>query len=256
MTVSTTSENKRVGIDLLTTLSIGILFAAPYLSIARNLSTRYLIADAAIVAVVVFRFREDALRRLGLSVPTRDLYAALVTLAIGFLLAQQLVERIASSQQIEILNAMPLFSLSQVFHQEIVLRGLLLGAVIRILPSPFGAGLICAIVFAGLHPLLFWWSFDLAIPLVSILSLFAFGLATNILFIRFEHIAFSFAAHAAWNVARFGGGYSLSGERIGEAQTFVVFEGSVEALWAAMALLAVAAAIGSKRAPTDGPPRD
>jgi membrane protease YdiL (CAAX protease family) len=213
--------------DSLTVFGIAILFAAPYLS---SSPARYLIADLAIVTIVAWRFRTDTIRRIGLSIPLRHGCAAVISFGLLFLLAQAFVEQIA----IETHGWRPAFSLSQVFHQEIVLRGLLLGALIR---WRYSSAVLVAILFASLHPLFYWWAFDLLLPPTSVATLFVFGLATNLLFVRTGHIAFSFAVHAAWNLARFHAEYMVRGQYLSEAQTFAIYEGSGYALGAAVALL-------------------
>jgi membrane protease YdiL (CAAX protease family) len=224
-------------------LAVITLFAVPYLLIPGTSPAKYLLPDIAILGVMAARFQGSSLRRMGLVVPPLHLGAALIALAGGVLLAGGIVEQISADRGIEIVGARPAFSLSQVLHQEIVLRGLLLGALARWFPSPAALAVLVAVIFAGVHPLLYWWSFDLVLPVTSIATLLGFGLATNILFIRSGHIAFSFAAHAAWNLVRFGDAYIVDGEFISEAQTFAVFEASWQALGTAAVFLAISVVV-------------
>ena len=77
---------------------------------------------------------------------------------------------------------------------------------------------------------------------MSIATLLAFSLATNLLFLKFGHIGYSFAIHAGWNLTRFGGAYERAGVALTETDTIALIEGSLLALGAsALLLLAVIA---------------
>ena len=242
MTGASQSHVRRVVLNTGMAVLVGALFVSPYLELAQAVASRYLLADAAIVALVALRYRSSALERLGLKIPLRHLMLAAATFGVGLAVAALLVNQIALGRELDIIGQHSAFSLSQVLHQEIVLRGLLLGALVAAVPTPNFMVVGFAAVFAGIHPLFFWFTFDLVTTTTAIATLFVFGLATNILFVRFGHIAFSAAAHAAWNLSRFGDAYVVRGRSISEAQSFAELEGSGLALGASIVLLAIALA--------------
>lgn len=218
-------------------VAVGALFIAPYLSRGDSFA-KYLLPDLAIAGLFAWRFGSDAIRRVGLAIPPRHVVIAFVTLVIGFFAARAIVDQITTTAGIEILIPRPLFSLSQVLHQEIVMRAILLGALCAWFKSSTVLAAVAAAFFAATHPLLFWWIEGVMLPPFAVMTLFAFGLATNLLFLRAGHIAFSFSAHAAWNLARFGTGYLvLDLGLISEAESFVAIEGSGLALGSATILV-------------------
>jgi len=212
------------------------LFVAPYALLRGDSPGRYLFADLGLVLLFVWRFRGDALRRLGLSIPPRQLAGAALALVAGIFLARVLIGKSFLDSGIEIEGRHPLFSLSQVLHQEIVLRGILLLALKRWFRSRTVLAGTVALGFAGVH-LIYFWIQEVDISLAAVTTLFLFGFATNLLFLQVEHIAFSFTAHAAWNVARFGTIYILGSVYVSEAESFAAIEGSGIVLAAAAGFL-------------------
>lgn len=225
--------------DAVVAFAILGLFATPYfVSFGRPL-LQYLMPDAFILLVVGWRFRGETLRRLGLAIPLRDLVAAIGFFAVGFVLVEGLMRSITETGGLIIFEKRPVYSLTQVLHQELVVHGLFLGTLASKFPSRVRLAVAVALVFALIHPLLYWWKLDLMLPATTMLTLFSFGLATSLLFLRAGHIAFAFAAHAGWNLHRFGTFYARSGVSISEAQSFAEIEGSTIALVASVALLVV-----------------
>jgi membrane protease YdiL (CAAX protease family) len=227
---------------VLTVVVVALLFAAPYFMWVGDPRARYVIADAAILFVLSLTWRWDVIERAGLAVPRRAWVPVLLVLIVGAWTADGVVGRIEQQFGVEVSGHRPLFSLSQVFHQELVLRGLLLGALATRVRSQLRLAVVVAAAFAALHPLLFFLQGGLVLPITVIASLFWFGLATNWIFLRTGHIAFAFAMHAAWNVRRFGARYGdLDGDNfMTEAESFAVIEGAWLAVGAAF-LLAVGA---------------
>jgi membrane protease YdiL (CAAX protease family) len=238
--------------DAVVSLSIAGLFAAPYLTSfgPRGLHERlhYLLPDMLILFIVFLRFRGDSLRRLGLAISARDGLRAGGLLAVGLLIAGWLVHEITLPGDVRIAGHRPFFSLTQVFHQEIVLRGLLLGTLASRISSRGVLAVGVAIAFAGLHPLLYWWRWDMVVNLTTALTLFSFALATNLLFLRTRHIGYAFAVHAAWNLQRFGTRYGqdADGHPITEWDSFASVEGSTLALGASVAMLAIVLVLESQ----------
>lgn len=231
------------------------LFAAPYLFSDGGEPSRFLLADLGIAVIVVRRYRGGALRRMGLRIPPSHGGAALVVFFLGWLVTRQLIAGIAARNHIEIVAPWPLFSLSQVLHQEMVLRGLLLSALAPWFRSRAALAMVAGAIFAGAHPFYTWWTDGMLLPIASAATLFLFGAATNLLFLEAGHVAFSFAVHAAWNLARFGSAYLVAGVQASEARTFALFEGSAAALCASGALLLLVLLARRLRSGRTRPPR-
>lgn len=227
---------------------VGLLFALPYVVDFGAGAYRYVVVDALIVAGLAWRGRVRLLATAGLRIPWRHALAIVACAPLLLLGADALFEAIRAETGVGVRGHRPWFSLSQVFHQELVLRGLLLGAVAKRFGATFGVASGVAGFFALLHPLLFWYQGTAVLPWTAVASLFLFGLATNLVFFRSGHIGFCFALHAAWNLRRFGAEYGdFDGRlRISEAESFAVFEGSGLAVMAG--LLGVAAVLLVERA--------
>jgi len=151
-------------------LAIGVvaaLFAAPYFAWIGDPRARYLAADAAILLVLVLRWRQNAIRRAGLSVPPRAWVSMLFLFVVGMLVADALVGFIEQQRGFEVSGHRPLYSLSQVFHQELVLRGLLLGTLASRFRSDLQLAVSVAVAFAVLHPLLFIMQGRLVLPVTG-----------------------------------------------------------------------------------------
>lgn len=225
-------------------IAVFCLFMEPYFFANSRSPMRYLLPDLGLLALFSWRFRSVALRKLGLAVSAKHTMIAFLALIIGTLITQEAVHQISATRGIQIVGEHRLFSLSQVLHQEIVLRAILLGWLLPWFKSDTALAVCVAILFAGIHPLYFFCTDGVVLPVSAITTLLAFGLATNLLFLGFGHIAFSFAAHAAWNLARFGDGYlSETKGPISEAQSYVEFEGSSLALGLALTFLALVISI-------------
>jgi hypothetical protein len=224
------------------------LFAAPYVIDPNTTAWRYVLADAAIGVVAALAFGRAALRRLGLAIPPRHLAAAVIAFFAVVAAAQPVVGAIEEAQQLQILDPQRWFSLSQVLHQELVLRAVLLGLLCRWISSRPVVGVAGAVIFATTHVALYGIFEGTLLPLVAVATLATFALATNLLFLEFGHIGFSFAAHAGWNVSRFGGAYLLPGHAVSEVESFALIEGSPAALAMAAALLCAALATSLLRA--------
>ncbi len=221
---------------------IAVLFALPYVApFTPVLWSRYPLPDLLIVGIVIARWRGNALERLGLAVGLRDGLASIALLGVGLVATGFLVDAIANDAGLELSGHRPFFSATQVFHQELVLRGLLLGALSRRMGSRLGLAIGVAMAFAALHPLNAWWQAGIVLPLETSISLFLFGFATNWVFLRSGHIGLSFAMHAAWNLQRFAANYRdvSTGRPLSEAQSFALIEGSGLAVLAGLLLVAV-----------------
>lgn len=226
-------------------LVVGGLFLTPY--VAPNWAARcswsgapalhYLVPDVLIAGVIAYRCRGSTLRHLGLAVPARALVSAIGLFAVGLLVSGALFDVAARRSGLEILGRDPLYSLSQVLHQEIVLRSLLLQALGSWLPGRIDRAIVGAFVFAVLHAILFGWVFAVGTAPTTFATLLCFGFAGNLLFLSAGHLAYSFALHAAWNVMRFGRAYLAWGADLSEPETFLLVEGSPSVLLAAVMIV-------------------
>lgn len=121
-----------------------------------------------------------------------------------------------------------LWRICQPLNEEIVLRALLLGFFARFFSHRAYLAVIAALIFAGLHLLLYYFGLmGVRLDLLALLTLFFFALAANALYLTFSHIGFGLVIHIAWNWWRFSGDIVKDGIILNEAQTFNALEGSV-----------------------------
>lgn len=170
---------------------------------------------------------------------TRSALVFLAALPVSFVLASDGV--IGGPLRAEIVMA-PSWMLAQFFqvlNDEIVSRAVLLTLVLRVFPHPKTAIVAQALLFAFGHRLVYGHDgFDLAAPVL--LTLFAFNVALNTLFVRFGHIGYGVALHYAWNAWRFNYRYYVDGLLLSEGATFNYVEGSRWVVAAAILLFVVA----------------
>ncbi len=113
----------------------------------------------------------------------------------------------------------------QVLNDEMVGRALLIGIAIRVLPRSHTVVFLIAGLFAVAHAV-FYARTGVWIGTLAIVTLFAFGIVVNTLFLAFQHIWYGFALHFAWNVYRFSTAYGIDGTRLREANSFQYIEGN------------------------------
>jgi len=236
-------------------LLAALLFAAPYalaplLADGVGKTWRFSAATLLILIAVVVWERgklRASLARLGVAMPKRHALMAAGLFVIGFLVVQAGLDRLAASLHFERLSPRLAFSASQVVHQELVLHGLLLGALLKRGVGPLPLALGTALLFSALH----WSFFGLFegqwLGMLACSTLLLVGLAGNWLYLATRHIGYALAVHLAWNLARFASGYRLAGRRIGEAESFEVIEGSLEVALAAAILALASAAFAHSR---------
>lgn len=120
-----------------------------------------------------------------------------------------------------------LWRICQPLNEEIVLRALLLGFFARFFSHRAYLAIIAALVFSGLHLLIYYFGqMDTQLDLSALLTLFFFALAANTLYLTFNHIAFGFMIHLAWNWWRFAGDIFKDNILLNEAESFNALEGN------------------------------
>ena len=140
----------------------------------------------------------------------------------------------------------PLF---QVLNEEMVLRALLLGVLLKKCKTRWtrlSASSGVALVFSLLHLALYWLKDGIILSDWTLLNLFLFGAWANAMWLATSHIGWGFAVHLAWNLTRFGGDFLAGGHVVPEAQTFNLIEGSAT-LTPILATLAVAGHLAALR---------
>ena len=104
------------------------------------------------------------------------------------------------------------------------MRAALLTLLLGIMPRPKIVIPAMAAVFSVGHWVFYNW---LGAPIgsASLVTLFAFGVIGNTLFVKYGHIGYGLALHYAWNFYRFNTRYSVDGRPLQEGETFNYIEG-------------------------------
>jgi membrane protease YdiL (CAAX protease family) len=223
-----------------------IAFVLPYW-----LDTWWKFIPSSVLMVSLMRALSPAQYRpwLGLRLSGRAL-----AMTVGLLLAFHLLARVVILQSVESQQVLymqdwhPLgwrfTHLFQALNEEMLFRGLLLGAWMRSWNRPGTISVLTAIVFSLAHLAFYALNNGEVLAMSVLATLFAFGLASNWLYIRFGHIGFSYALHAGWNTVRFTAIYVpfARNDVFSEAKTFNLIEGSGPVLALALGVLGVSAA--------------
>lgn len=127
--------------------------------------------------------------------------------------------------------------LFQVLNDEIVLRAVLLGTLVRAAGHPKAIVLLTALAFSFGHYVVYRLG-AVQVEWPALASLFSFGVIANCLFLWSRHIGYGLALHFAWNLLRFDNVYYLAGRPLSEGATFNYIEGNA---WIASTSLAGAA---------------
>ena len=152
-------------------------------------------------------------------------------LGLGALFLLWVVPTLADAQRLGLLpwprhvQAQLLF---QAWNEEIVLGALFLLPLVRRTKRPVLTSLTVAVVFAGLHVLLYGFgAHGRWLDPMAVATLVAVGALRNVLLLLTGHIGLAFALHAAWNVSMFAGvWYQVPGMwRLSEPQVFDAFLG-------------------------------
>ncbi|MEM7135822.1 MAG: CPBP family glutamic-type intramembrane protease [Myxococcota bacterium] len=175
--------------------------------------------------------------RLGLRASLQS--GALLAAAMAgahFVLSTYVATYLEFSPELSALNVVHQFF--QVLNDEMVMRAALITVVLSLWPAPKAVIPLLAGVFALGHSL-FYGLGGVAIHTPALLTLFAFGVIANTLFVAFGHIWYGFALHYAWNIYRFNAAYYVDGRRLLEGETFNYIEGNAWVTCASLALMTI-----------------
>jgi hypothetical protein len=206
------------------------LVAAAYLIPYLRLSTwwRFIPSTTFIVGTGAIVLGREALPFFGLRMSARSVMTTTVLFIIA-LIVSHYVLTIYVESYLEVVRVPTLRArvgqFFQVLNDELVLRAALLTLFVGALPRPGFVIVGLAAVFAGLHSV-FYGLIGTTIELPALVSLFAFGVIGNTLFIAFGHIGYGLALHYAWNLYRFNARYRVNGRRLWEGETFNYIEGN------------------------------
>jgi hypothetical protein len=132
----------------------------------------------------------------------------------------------------------------QVLNDEMIMRAALLTLLLSSIRSETIAVVSVAVLFAVSHGV-FYSSSDIHVR--PLLTLFAFGVIGNALFVAYRHIWFGFALHLAWNAHRFNTGYYLEGQRLSEGESLNYVEGNPWVMYISLLAMAVVCASLAKK---------
>lgn len=113
----------------------------------------------------------------------------------------------------------------QTLHEEFALRVLILKYTVRF--GPLISAIILALIFALSHFLLYGFGFEkVKLEFSVLLTLFSFGLGSNLLFIKENNFLLPFLFHLCWNLNRFRNLFLHDNKLLKEGNTFNLIEGS------------------------------
>ncbi|MEZ6009297.1 MAG: hypothetical protein R3F05_16260 [Planctomycetota bacterium] len=221
-----------------------VIFLAPYAQVP---IWPFAYSAVALLAWGALRWGRAMSDRMALP-RTAPEWAATVGLGLGLgaLFLLWVVPTLADAQRLGLLpwprhvQAQLLF---QAWNEEIVLGALFLLPLVRRTKRPVLTSLAVAVVFAGLHVLLYGFgAHGRWLDPMTVATLVAVGALRNVLLLLTGHIGLAFALHAAWNVSMFAGvWYQVPGMwRLSEPQVFDAFLGQP----AMVVATAVAAVLG------------
>jgi membrane protease YdiL (CAAX protease family) len=222
-----------------------IAFALPYW-----LDSWWKFIPSSVLIVASMRALSPAQYRswLGLRLSGRALAMTAGLLIAFHLLARLVIVQSVESQQVLYMQDWhPLgwrfTHLFQALNEEMLFRGLLLGAWMRSWNRPGTVSVVTAAVFSLAHLAFYALNSGVVLSPSALATLFAFGLAANWLFMRFGHIGYAYALHAGWNTVRFTAIYVpfARNDVLSEAQTFNLIEGSGPVLVLGLLVLAISA---------------
>lgn len=210
------------------------------------------------IGAILF-FKKDWITILGFPNRLSQIIACVIAGILAFVAFNVFISSVLSNGGYQMVSAMgrlseyfgsypllcrTLWRICQPLNEEIVLRALLLGFFAHFFSNRACLAIIAALVFSGLHLLIYYFGqLNTQLDISALLTLFFFALAANSLYLAFNHIAFGFVFHLAWNWWRFSGDIVRDGVVLNEAQTFNALEGSTTVL-IFVSLLSLACFIG------------
>ena len=220
---------------------------------------RFVLATLAIMACAALFFKKDWNMVLGLPKSLRQVIACMLSGVAAFLVFYFFIDFVLNHGGYQRLPFMernnvffgsyPLLSrtlwrLCQPLNEEIVLRALLLGFFARFFTHRAYLAIMAALIFSLLHFLMYYGGPQaVRLDILTLLTLFFFGLAANALYLTFDHIGFGYVIHVAWNWWRFSEDIVKDGVTLNEPQTFNILEGSIP-VFIFVSVLSLACVIG------------
>lgn len=197
------------------------------LSIAQDHWWAFILATAAIAAALRLLLGEQWRGAAGLNLSPRHAVSALLGFAAvataSTLLLHQVYAAAGLRADAPALKDQVGF-LFQALNEEILFRALLIGLLVRCIPSRSAVSLGVAALFAAAHFAFYRFSHPMHVVLSppALATLFLAGVAMNNLYLAFRHIGFSWALHAGWNVVWLPSAiYDVAtGARLREPQVF------------------------------------
>lgn len=175
-------------------------------------------------------YGEGTLVFFGLQMSRRQLILSVLLFILGLLVFRYIVLPVVTGADLSAsVNDYALgyvHQFFQVLNDEMILRAACLTLLLRIVPYPKTVVIATAVLFSVGHHLVYRMN-GILIDWPALVSLFAFGAITNVLFVRFGHIGYGVALHYAWNFYRFNSVYVLDGQPLSEGMTFNYVEGNV-----------------------------
>jgi len=225
-------------------------YLVPYLALSGW--WRFIPSTAVILAAGWMLVGPRALRFFGLQLTLRDLLVTLVVLGLAMVATHYVLTSYVGSY-LDVVRTATLRShvhqFFQVLNDELLMRAALLTVVLRAWPQPRAVILVVAALFSLAHAA-FYGLGGIAIEPSTLLTLFAFGMIGNTLFVRFGHIGYGLALHYAWNFHRFNTRYYLDGRGLWEGQSFNYIEGDRWIAVGALGLMLLVYGLFVRSAPT------
>lgn len=197
-------------------------------------SLRFHIATVVSIILTFFFVQEHPLQHIGLRIGPKALFCSGLFLFFIYFAGHALVLSICDAHGLSciprdvgwITPTRPFF---QALNDEIVVRALLLGLLVRKMKNGHAASFAGAGLLVAGHYLYYWSNFSVELEPATLVSLMFAMLACNYFFLAAGHIGYSVAFHAGWNLNRFSGLIrDVNGQRINEGMSFNLFEGRPE----------------------------
>lgn len=204
---------------------------------------RFILATLVLITCAALFFKKDWTTVLGFTKRPNQIIACVIAGILAFVVFYFFIDSVLSyggyqmvpstDRLSEFFGKYPvlcrtLWRICQPLNEEIVLRALLLGFFARFFMHPTYLAIIAALVFSGLHLLIYYFGLmAVMLDLSTLITLFFFALAANALYLTFNHIGFGLVIRIAWNWWRFSGDIVKDGVVLNEAQSFNALEGSI-----------------------------
>jgi membrane protease YdiL (CAAX protease family) len=207
-------------------LLVAVLMPWP-LSITRDHWWAFILVAIAIMAALRLLLGSEWQNHAGLNMPPPHALlavAAFALIATGSTLLLHHVYAAAGLRANPPASKDQIGFLFQALNEEILFRALLIGLLVRYIPSRSAISLGVAALFAAAHFVFYRFSNPMHVALSppALATLFLAGVAMNNLYLTFRHIGFSWALHAGWNVVWLPSAIydAATGTRLHEPQVF------------------------------------